>query len=574
MPQVRERRLAAILAADVAGYARLTGADEEGTHARLMAHRAEFFDPKIREHGGRIVKNTGDGALVEFGSVVNALRCAIDLQRGMAERNIGLPEDGRIEFRIGINVGDVIVEPDDIYGDGVNIAVRLEGLAEPNGICLSEAAYRHARGKIATDFVDLGERSLKNIALPERVYAVLPAAIIGAAELRPARPRYPALPDKPSIAVLPFNNLSADPDQEYFADALSEDIVTALSRWRWFFVIARNSSFIYKGRRVEVKQVGRELGVRYLLEGSVRKVGTRVRVTAQLIDAVSAAHLWADNFDRELVDIFALQDEITERVVSAIEPAMLHSEGLRVVHKNVTDLSAFDHFQRGMWHFNEMTAEGYREALSLFRQTIARDANLALGYVGLARSLYAGVNYGWSERQIGDLEEALQVAQTALRLDARDAYAYFALSGAALCLGRHQEALDAAEKALALNPNFAFGHFRLGQVLTYIGRAAEAVAPLERSMRHSPYDPQFAAMVGQLALAHYQAHDYAEAARQAQIAAQLGSTRAVAVWAASLARLGRKQEASAALAAFLPELELLRAGRTRRLIPYAHPAYL
>jgi TolB-like protein len=327
-----ERRLAAILAADVVGYSRLMGSDEEATLAQLKVHRRELVDPKITEHRGRIVKTTGDGMLVEFASVVDALRCAVDVQRGMAERNAEVMKDKRIEFRMGINVGDIIIDCDDIYGDGVNVAARLEGLAEPGGICVSGRVQEDARGKLEIVFEDLGEQQLKNIARPVRVYRV---RLSGAApSYRPALP----LPDKPSIAVLPFQNMSGDPEQEYFADGIVEEIITALSRFRQLFVIARNSTFTYKGRAVDVKQVGRELGVRYVLEGSVRKAGERVRITAQLIDAATGAHLWADRFDGGLGEIFELQESVAATVAGEIAPRVERAEIERVKRKPTESL--------------------------------------------------------------------------------------------------------------------------------------------------------------------------------------------------------------------------------------------
>jgi adenylate cyclase len=317
-----ERRLAAILAADVAGYSRLMGVDEEGTLATLKGYRRDLIDPKIAEHHGRIVKTTGDGALVEFGSAVDAVRCAMEIQRAMAEHNAAIAEDRRIEFRIGINVGDIIIDENDMYGDGVNIAARVETLASPGAICLSDNAYQQIKGKLTVDVSDMGEQQLKNIAQPIRVYGVR-------FESAPARPAL-ALPDRPSIAVLPFQNMSGDPEQEYFADGMVEDIITGLSRIKWLFVIARNSTFTYKGRAVDVKQVGRELGVRYVLEGSVRKAADRVRITGQLIDTATGAHLWAERYDRKADDIFALQDEITLSVVGAIEPSLRLAEVERV----------------------------------------------------------------------------------------------------------------------------------------------------------------------------------------------------------------------------------------------------
>lgn len=569
----RERKLAAILTADIVGFSQLTGADEEGTLEALRAIRRDIVDRVIDEYRGRVVKRMGDGVLVEFGSAVDAVRCAIALQQSMTARNASVPAPKRMEFRIGINLGDVVVEEDgDLMGDAVNIAARLESIADSGGIALSEDAWRQARGKTSVEFADSGYRELKNIALPVRVYSASAAALRTTDASSASQSSYPPLPDKPSIAVLPFLNLGGNQDQEYFADAIAEDIVTALSRWRWFFVIARNSSFIYKNRSVDVKQVGKELGVRYLLEGSVRRSGSRIRITGQLIDVVNAAHIWADNFDRELADIFALEDEITECVVSAIEPAMLHSEETRIARKRPSDLSAFDSYLRGMWHFNKMSEDNYHEALSLFRQCISREPDLALGYIGLARTLYGGAIEGWCADSMRDLTDARDAGRMAISLDLRDAHGHFALSGAQLYLGQHEEALAEAEQAIVLNPNFAFGHFRLGQVRTYIGRAEEAVISIERSIRHSPHDPQLGNMITLLALAHYHAGNYEESLRHAQTAVRMHDVRAAALSAASLARLGRKDEAREALAAFLPSLTNLSAGKAVALAPYANPA--
>jgi TolB-like protein/class 3 adenylate cyclase len=336
------RRLAAILAADIAGYSRLMGEDETGTAQALREHRS-VADPLVGKHGGRIVKTTGDGVLIEFGSVVGAVQCAIGLQKLAAERNAGLPDQSRMEWRIGVHLGDVLVESDDILGDGVNIAARLEGIAEPGGICISEDAFRQVRGKVAAEFADLGEQSLKNIARPLRVYRIGPAA---APEQLAALPAALPLPDKPSIAVLPFANMSGDPEQEYFADGMVEEIITALSRIRWLFVIARNSTFTYKGQAVDVKQVGRELGVRYVLEGSVRKASDRVRITAQLIDAISGTHLWADHFDGSLEDVFELQDRVAASVAGIIEPTLQAAETARSAGRPTADLTAYDLYLR------------------------------------------------------------------------------------------------------------------------------------------------------------------------------------------------------------------------------------
>ena len=373
MPPVR--RLTAILAADVAGYSRLMGADEEGTHESLKAHLGELVNPKIAEHRGRVVKNTGDGFLAEFASVVEAVRCAVEVQRAMANRNAATPPEKRIEFRVGINLGDVIVEAHDIFGDGVNVAARLEGLAEPGGICVSRVARDQVRDRLDYTFEDLGEQQVKNIARPVRVYRVRD---VGAAR-SPSAPGPPLLPlpDKPSIAVLPFANMSGDPEQEYFADGMVEEITTALSHIRWLFVIARNSSFTYKGQAVDVKQVGRELGVRYVLEGSVRKAGGRVRITAQLIDALTGTHLWADRFDGSLEDIFELQDKVAVNVGGVIEPTLQAAEMRRSAARPPTDLTAYDLYLRALAIFFPITKERIFAALALLERAIAIDRHYA-----------------------------------------------------------------------------------------------------------------------------------------------------------------------------------------------------
>jgi adenylate cyclase len=372
-----ERRLAAILAADVAGYSRLMGHDEAGTLARLKALRRELIDPKIAEHKGRIVKTTGDGILIEFPSVVEAVACAVAVQQGMARHNAAVPQDQRIEFRVGINSGDVIVEDGDIHGDGVNIAARLEAFAKPGGICVSAMVQDQVRGRLDCTFEDTGEQSLKNIARPVRVYRVgatigPPASGRQAGGTPAVQPALP-LPDKPSIAVLPFQNMSGDPEQEYFADGMVEEIITALSRIRWLFVIARNSSFTYKGQAVDLKRVGRELGVRYVLEGSVRKSGNRVRITGQLIDALTGTHLWADRFDGSLEDVFDLQDKVASSVVGVIEPTLRQAEIERARRSRPDSLDAYDLYLRALARFYRYAKEDFDEAIALLQQALAID---------------------------------------------------------------------------------------------------------------------------------------------------------------------------------------------------------
>lgn len=556
-----ERRLTAILAADVAGYARLLRADEAGTLARFKSCVRDCLAPKVSAHDGRIIKTMGDGVLAAFASAVEALACAAEFQRAMAARNAALPAAERMVFRIGVNAGDAVIEGGDVFGDAVTLAARLETAAPPGGVCVSARVREDAQGRADLAFEDMGEQRLKNIDGPVRLFRVRLE--------QDGDTRAPmALPDKPSIAVLPFDNLSGDRSEEYFADAISEDIISALSRWRWFFVIARNSSFIYKGRAVDVTRVGRELGVRYVLEGSVRKIGPRVRVVAQLIDAADATHVWSDTFDRDMADIFALQDDITEHVVNAIEPAMLESEGVRVSRRNVGDLSAFDRFQRGMWHLNQVSRDAALNAEALFRDAIQRDPGLSLAYTGLARILYGKVIYGWSDDSERDIAGSHAAARASVTLDPRDSWAHFALSGALLFLGRHQDALSEANTTITLNPNCALGQSRLGQALVYGGRAPEAIAPLERSLRHNPYDPQIGAFYTLLALAHYHAGNYEEAALRAHAAVGQNDVRAAALHGAALARLGRSDEARRA---FSPEMQQRAAQAVRRMIPYARP---
>jgi adenylate cyclase len=443
-----ERRLAAILAADVAGYSRLIGADEEGTLARLRGHRAELIDPKIAEHRGRIVKTTGDGMLVEFASVVDALRCASEVQAAMTERNAAAPADSRIEFRIGIHQGDIVVEDEDIFGDGVNIAARLEGLAEPGGICVSARVQEDVAGRLELAFEDIGERELKNIARPVRVFRVAPKQNAQPSEPSATLP----LPDKPSAAVLPFNNMSSDPEQEFFADGIAEDVITALSRYPSLFVIARNSSFTYKSRSVDVKQVGRELGVRYVLEGSLRKSGNRIRVTAQLVEAETGKHVWAERYDRDLADIFAVQDEIAHAVAIAVAPAIADAERQRAMRKPPGSLDAWAAYQRGLWHLSKATADDNALAQKFLQQAIDLDPTFAGGYTGFAWAQFqAAVHF-----QVRDLVEAQRLgevsARKAVAVDGADAEARACLAGILRMRGDLDGALAEAQTALAIAP--------------------------------------------------------------------------------------------------------------------------
>ena len=424
-----DRRLAAIFAGDIAGYSRLMSTDEEGTLRQLKAHHKELVDPKVTEHRGRIVKTTGDGMLVEFVSVVDAVRCAVDIQRGMAERNTEVPADGRIEFRIGINVGDIISDSNDIYGDGVNVAARLEALADPGGIMVSRTVHDQVRDKLSFGFEDMGEQAVKNISRPIGVHRVSLAETVSSAMVKAAATAAKAdlsSVDRPSIAVLPFANMSGDPEQEYFADGISEDIITGLSKLRWFFVIARNSSFTYKGKAVDVKRVARELGVRYVLEGSVRKGGNRLRITAQLIDAVTGNHIWADRIDGELTDIFELQDEITKKVVAAIEPKLLEAEALLSQSRSPEDLGAWDMVIQANSLFWRLTTAERKAAIAILRQAVERYPDYAPAQSMLAFVLLISGYLGWALKE-SELQEAAGLATRAEELDHSDPWAHLAL---------------------------------------------------------------------------------------------------------------------------------------------------
>lgn len=539
-----ERRLAAILAADVAGYSRLMGKDEEGTLAALKTHRKEVIDPKIAEHRGRIVKTTGDGALVEFSSAVDAARCAVDIQRAMAERNAATPEDRRVEFRIGINVGDIIIDEGDIYGDGVNIAARMESLATPGAICLSEDAYKQIKGKLEIDVSDMGEQRLKNIAQPLRVYGVRPDVAQTGPEL--------SLPEKPSVAVLPFQNMSGDPEQDYFTDGMVEDIITGLSRIKWLFVIARNSTFTYKGRAVDVRQVGRELGVRYVLEGSVRKAVDRVRVTGQLIDVATGAHVWAERYDRKYDDIFALQDEITLSVVGAIEPSLRLAEVERAKRKRPDSFDAYDLVLRALPDVYSRMPEQAKKALVLLERALAIDPTYALAHACAAQCNHALFLRGGHHDE--NHKAAVHHAQVAIAHGQDDALA-LALAGFSIGMEGHDRAaaFAAFEAALAVSPSSALAYILGSVILALAGEAERSVEWGERGLRLSPLDPWRSSALFAFSFAKFHRGRYEEAAADARKSIQSGPSFSIpyASLAASLAKLGRLQEAKAAAARLL-----------------------
>jgi len=513
------RRLAAILAADVAGYSRLMGVDEDGTLARLTAHRRELFDPVIAKYRGRIVKTTGDGLLAEFASVVDAVRCAAEVQAGMRERNVGAPADRRLDFRIGINVGDIVQQDGDIFGDGVNIAARLENIAETGGICVSARVQEDAVGKSGLVFEDLGEQTLKNIARPIRAYRVLPLgesrAHTGSAEV--ALP----LPDKPSIAVLPFLNMSGDPEQEYFSDGLSEDIITALSKLRGFFVISRNSTFAYKGKAPDVRQVARELGVRYVLEGSVRRAGDRLRITGQLIEAASGAHVWAERYDRAVADLFAVQDEITQNVVAAIEPQVYAAENIRLQTKAPDSLDAWGYVIRAMPHiWTWGSPQDIDIANELLQKAVALDPNYARAHSLLSWVYTARAHLG-SENAERELETGLALAHKAIENDSEDPWAHLAAGYVHMVSRRFRPAVDETGEAISRNASFAMAHMLRASTYAYGGLADEGLEEITIASRLSPRDHAQAANLSVTGLCEFMRGRYTEAVDFERRAVQL-----------------------------------------------------
>jgi TolB-like protein len=571
------RKIAAILAADVVGYSRLTGADEDRTLARLRALRSDLIDPTIAVHHGRVVKRTGDGALVEFRSVVDAVRCAIEVQNGMVERNAGVPSERRIDFRIGIHLGDIVEESDgDLMGDGINIAARLEGIAKPGAICLSEDAYRQVKARLNLAVSDLGATQLKNIADPIRVY-LLEVGVAAQAKFttqsEPAELENPsaslALPDKPSIAVLPFQNMSGDTEQEYFSDGITEDIITALSRLRWFFVIARNSTFAYKGKGVDIKHLGRELGVRYFLEGSVRKSGQRVRITGQLIDATTGNHIWAERYDRELTDIFALQDEITTSVTAAIEPKLLAAEGIRNETRSIADLNAWDLVARALSHFWKLTATESETAIKILREAVQRYPNYAPAHSMLAFALLVSGHMGWAP----DGEERESVAHhahNAVELDESDPWAHMALGYLAFTGRQTEAAVRHFQAAIDLNPNFAAAYGYVGWAQVFDGRSEEALRCFEQAMRMSPRDPLNGFFSAGISAAHYFSGNYLEAVKWGRQAVQLrpGIPGGHRILCASLAQAGLNEEARSVTSQLRQLQPNLSIAWTERNVPY------
>jgi TolB-like protein/class 3 adenylate cyclase len=563
-----ERRLAAILAADVVGYSRLMERDEAGTLAALKARRKEVLEPLVAKHQGRIFKVSGDGVLVEFASAVNAVQCAVELQEAMTVANADVPNDHHIVLRIGVNLGDVMVEGSDLYGEGVNIAARLEALADAASVIVSRTVFNHVRGKVKFGFDDLGDQQLKNISESVQVYRL---RLVGEATM--ARPVLP-LPNRPSIAVLPFQNMSGDTVQEYFADGIVDEITTALSRLRWLFVIARNSSFTYKGRAIDVRQIGRELGVRYVLEGSVRKAGNRVRITGELVDASTGTQLWSDRFEGELEDIFDLQDKVTAKVVGALAPKLELAEIERALRKPTESLDAYDYYLRGMGIYNQWNREASREALSLFKRAIEHDPKFASAYGMAARCYVQRKAGGWVTDRDQEIGETARLARRAAQLGKDDSIA-LGTAGFALAwvVGAVEEGATLVERALALNPNFAWGWGFSGWINVWLGKPEMANEHLACALRLSPHDPLSLTYQTAMACAQFFNGRYAEAWSWAETAMRDRPDYAFphCIGAASGALAGRMTEAKKTMARLRELMPNLRISNLSELFPLRRP---
>jgi adenylate cyclase len=488
----------------VVGYSRLMGEDEAGTLALLRQRRREVLDPLLAKYGGRLIKLMGDGVLVEFASVVNAVQCAVEMQQGMEARNAALPEPRRMQLRIGVNLGDVIIEGDDLYGDGVNLAARLEGLAEPGGVCISETAYQHVRQKLPLDYRDLGEQPVKNFAQPVRAYRVSPRT-----QSAPVGETRGATAEGPSIVVLPFANMSGEAEQEFFADGLTEDILTELSRFRHLFVISRNSAFRYKGKAVDVRQVARELRVQYVIEGSVRKAGNRVRVTVQLIDAEADRHVWAERFDRQLEDIFAIQDEVTTAIVATLPGRLEAATRERVARKPTDNMAAYECVLAGKLLHHRSNRADNEAALRMLDRAVALDPNYAHAHAWRACVLGQAWVNGYCQDRDATWKEVVRELEIALDLDSNDSDVHRILAAVNLTGKEHDKAVFHQERALTLNPNDDLIVVQQGEVLTWLGRPEEGIPWIEKAMRLNPYHPE--RFWNHLGRAHFVAGHYADA---------------------------------------------------------------
>jgi len=567
-PERLPRRLAAILYADVAGYSRLTGRDEDATH-RILREYLDAFSVTVESHRGRVVHYAGDAVLARFDAVVDALSCAVSLQTELSRRNEALPNELRVQFRIGVNLGDVIEDRGDIYGDGVNVAARLEGLAEPGGICISGTVHDAIGSRLALSYDFLGEREVKNIQKPVRAYRVC---------LRPSRTDGPGgtrctRRERPGIALLPLQNMSGDPAQDYFADGLTEDLITALCLWRSFPVIARNSTFAYKGRALDVRQVGSELGADYVLEGSVRRGGDRIRVTAQLIEAEHGHHVWAQRFDRRLDDVFDIQDELTQRIATTLVPELERAERKRGATKPTDNLTAWDFYLQGMGAIHEMTPEGNARARALFERAIELDPGYCQAWAGLALGYERDILLEVVEDRGPTLERAFEAARRAVALDDSSYLAHMILGTAHIWANEHDAAVAETRRAYRLNPNDAYVCLALGNKLDLAGDPGEGIPQLERALELNPQDPRVHMYMCFLARAYVNAGRYEDALTWARRATQRRSGYAQAHYMAAVAlgHLGRAEEARAAL----DECERAQSGFLARRTswqPYPDPA--
>ena len=569
MSEGTQRRLAAIVSVDVVGYSRLMGVDETGTLAALRAHRAEMIDDRIANHGGRIVKTMGDGLLLEFPSVVDATQCMIQIQSRMAERNQGVDEERRIAFRIGVNLGDVIIEGEDILGDGVNIAARLQEIAEPGGVAISNRVHEDVRDRLDTGFTDVGEKNLKNIARPVRVWHwSLSAEVIGPPTAEPP----PTLSDKPSIAVLPFDNMSGDPEQEYFADGIAEDIITTLSRFKQFKVIARNSTFAYKGRNVDIRQIARELGVRYVLEGSVRRSGNRLRIAGQLIEASGGTHLWADRYDGDLEDVFELQDRITESVIGAIEPTIMAAEIERARRQPPENLAAYDFYLQALPCLYAMRPEENSKGIRLLHQAIDKDPNYAVALAFCAWGYEQRLTRGWELHGENDAASAVELARRALATNKNDPHALAAAGFVSVMVARDYESgLSALRRAEELNPNVAVVSMFIGVATIFAGGSLErAAAHLEHAIRVSPGDPGIFIYWAMAAYCHFFEGRDEMAIELAQRAIDIYPDWDSTYWVIvpALVRLNRMEEARLAIEKLRKLSPHLTGDILRRILPF------
>jgi adenylate cyclase len=569
--QFDQHKLAVIFYADIAGYSRLTARDERGTHQRVMS-ALDFASESIQDTGGKVLRYAGDAILAEFPSILKAVQVAIDIQTELEKRNQPLPSDEGVKLRIGLHFGEVLQDRGEIYGNGVNLAARLEAAAHPGGICVSAAVHDQIIGKLEEGFIDGGLETFKNIEVPLQVFHWLPGTNN---DTRPeVSPTSLALPVKPSIAILAFTNMSNDPEQDFFAEGISEDIITELSKFRSLFVIARNSAFAFKEHATEVKEIGRKLGVRYIVEGSVRRVGQRVRITAQLIDAIEDQHLWAERYDRDLEDIFAVQDEVTQAIVTTIEPELMNTERQRARRKSTANLTAWEAYQRGLWHIYQYRREDTAMALELMHKATQLDPEFASAFAGIAYSMYVHIIMGDSDDRESDLQRGLKAGLTAVSLDDRDPFSHVGLGRLQIVRAEHEQAIASFGRALELNPSFALAHYGKGHSLWHCGHPDQSIICLDEAMRLSPRDPLMWTFLASKAIALFMLERYDEALDCSHRSQRYPVT---AIWAhmAELATLGtleRQDEARGAIARALqiqPDLDMTF---IRQALPVTHPA--